>query len=63
MLVKYPTWKLVKRVKFKVQTKVREDEQTERESGRWREKDYRESMTSHSEVPVIGPAVKVALTT
>lgn len=63
MLVKYPTWKLDRGVKFKVQTKVREDEQTERESGKWREKVYRESMTSHSEVPVIGPVLKVALTT
>lgn len=47
--------------KFKVQSRVRtgEDEKTKKE----RAVDYWKSMTCHSEVPLIGPVLKVAFTT
>lgn len=63
MLLEYPIWNLDREAKLKVQSRVREDEKTGRESERQKEVDYWKSMTGHSEVPVIGPVLKVALTT
>lgn len=54
---------LERAAKFKVQLRVwtREDEKTERI--RKRGADYWKSMACHSEAPLIGPVLKVALTT
>lgn len=56
-------WNVDREAKFKNQSRVGEDEKTGRKSGRQAVADYRKSMTGHSEVPVISPVLKVALTT
>lgn len=56
-------WNVDREAKFRNQSRVGEDEKTGRKSGRQAEPDYRKSMTGHSEVPAIGPVLKVALTT